>query len=454
MNKFLGLSSIIVLALVAVVLFAARTNIPFLVAPSDAGTLTSLQQGTEDEVPPQETDIPTLEPEPLGTVIYYEPEQLPTEVPPPTAPPTPVVTRVPVTTWPAIPDTDGEQMPYTIYYANDEAISTIAISATDGTQQQDSSANLREITGLYLADIETMWWGDVSPNGQQIALVMSNQEMPSRGKREDGNRIWSIYLYDVATKSVERLVDNGLYPKWSNDGSRIAYFNLSTRSLGIINVNEKSAMDIFALQTDPENDMSLESELNWFTWSPDDQFIAMVQTFSSFANSGGIWIVDSSTGKDSRQLADMEMYAGATQWSPAGNQVLFPSSRGSVPDINLWLLDTQSGDIRQLTSDMNILDAIWSTDGSAILLSGMKVHEGEQESYDLWLLAPETGEIRRLTDDPSVHSYNLQWTPDATRAIFNRFAKDDRDLGLWELDLSSGELHQVIESNPGYWMLR
>src|SRR5690606_15680876 len=99
----------------------------------------------------------------------------------------------------AIPDTDGEQMPYTIYYANDEAISTIAISATDGTQQQDSSANLREITGLYLADIETMWWGDVSPNGQQIALVMSNQEMPSRGKREDGNRIWSIYLYDVAT---------------------------------------------------------------------------------------------------------------------------------------------------------------------------------------------------------------------------------------------------------------
>lgn len=452
MNRILGSS--IILALLVLAAFAARTYIPLLGTESNAGTLTSLQQGTEDQVPPEEEVIPTVAPEAVGTIIYYEPEPTATDIPFPTPQPTPVVTRIPVSGWPAVPDPGGERVPYTIYYAENETINMVAVPSSDGSSQQESTVNLHETTGLYLADINTMWWGDVSPNGQQIAVVMSNQEMPSREKREDGNRVWSIYLYDVATKSVERLVDNAKYPRWSNDGSRIAYFNLSTRSLGIINVAEKSAVDIFTLQTDPEDDMSLESELNWLTWSPDDNHIAMVQTVGSFASSGGIWIVDSATGKDSRQVADTEMYAGGTLWSPTANQVLFFSTQETVPNPNLWLLDTTSEEVKRLTDGMFILDGRWLPDGSTIIMSGLHVYEGEQESYELWLLTPETKQIRRLTDDPSVNNYNLQLTSDATRVIFNRFAKDGQELGIWELNLFTGELQQVVEGYPGNWMIR
>lgn len=451
-----GITSFAVVAFIVAVALAVFNFVPLIDSPEKAGTLTSLKQESPTQETVQEPVIPTDAP---ATVIYVEQEPTPTPIPFPTLVPTPMVTRVPVTTWPAVTDTHAGQAPYTLYYAQDGSIKSLTLSSeSDPLQLTDATPNLHEATGLYLAEQLNLAWGDVSPDENLLALVLSSEVMPSMDTREDEKRSWYIYLYDVTTGTLEQLVENGQRPIWSHDGTRIAFYNLATRSLGIIDVKTRTATDIFTLPNDPENDPSSENQLNYFTWSPDDQFVAAVQTYSDFAAAGGIWMVDSATGKNARQLVDMKMNAVTLSWSPVANQILFRSTEGEhlSPEINfnVWLLDGESGQYRQMTSDMQVLDSVWSPDGSTILLSASQALEGKLELYNLWLLTPASDKIQRLTDDSAANNFNLSWTSDGMHVVFDRFTTDNSYLGLWELDLVHGKKQLVYSNKPGQWILR
>jgi hypothetical protein len=104
---------------------------------------------------------------------------------------------------------------------------------------------------------------DWSPNGKDV--VFSNRE--------------GIFLLDIITKEVSQILDYGLRPVFSPDGTKLAFYEYTPTQ------NNKSwfwEVGVISLQ-DPRNVKVFEKTktdlfLNYLTWTPDGESIAYVLT--------------------------------------------------------------------------------------------------------------------------------------------------------------------------------
>jgi hypothetical protein len=128
-------------------------------------------------------------------------------------------------------------------------------------------------------------------------------------------------------------------------------------------------------------------------------------------------------------------YAAVPTWSPDSKRLAFVRAETDRPDVwNLWLLDTETGDMRRLTSFTmgQTWGASWFTDGNRICYT----HEDRLLVRDL----RESGTTReylspvpnRLVRTPAV-------SPDGTHVIF-QVARS----GAWLLDLTDGSMRCVL----------
>lgn len=437
-----GLGVAIVAVLVTGVLFVLR-NRP---AP-----ISSVQVNPS---PAEQTPAPTQVansplPPPTPRIVVITP--LPSPPPFPTPLPTPVVTRVPAALPPFVAVPTGEAgQPYTVYIRDDNLVKAI-----DSTGKVERTViDVHTQTSLFLGRRET-WttvWGAISPDGQQLALVLTDferiQDLGQRGAPGSREPHYYIYLLDLATGELRLLVENAMKPVWSPDGTRLAFYNTKTRGLGVIDLATGATEEIFAVE--PES----EHQADWFTWSPDSKRMAVVKTWGGIANAGGIWAVEIAKGAESHQIIDMEMNAAVLSWSPDGVEILFLSDRGnrSTPErpTNIWSVYTETGNQQQLTHDISASAGapLWSPDGKWIAFAGTNLLEGEDYQHDLWLLASDGSTLKRLTDDP-VNDLNPTWASSGTKLVYNK-----TDQGLWELDLLSGSVRQLVKQITSYWFLR
>jgi TolB protein len=293
-------------------------------------------------------------------------------------------------------------------------------------------------------------WGSPSPGGQQLALVLSNIEAPSyKGEKPE----FSIYLFDLRLGDLRLLVQDGVEPAWSPDGSQIAYRSTRTSGLWVVDVATGSMKEVFAA-----DQAKMRDQVSFMTWSPDSRRIAFVASiaFESIAGRGlgEMWIVDAAREGETVQLVPMEMYAGYLNWSPSGDQILFISRSGEhrTPQrpYNLWVVEVETGELRQITQDItNSGDTpIWSADGQWIAFMGTNMLEGRRSQYDLWLVAKDGSELKRLTNDPT-NDLHPEWAPGRNRIVFLK-----RDAGIWEVDLADGTFRQVYLQDTEYVILK
>ena len=193
--------------------------------------------------------------------------------------------------------------------------------------------------------------------------------------------------------------------------------------------------------------------------SPDGSQFAVFSTKSLF--SFDLYLADAKTGQLKGKLfssdADphldsLRFLDSAGAWSPDGTKfALVVQTKG---DNELAILNVSS---RRIERQIDVPEAgelwnpAWSPDGRSIALSG-----SVGGWTDLFLIDLESGRSRRLTQDP-YSQFQPEWSPDGKSIAYisDRAAGGDpanrsySDVGIWILDVASGQSRQVVAPMAG-----
>lgn len=181
--------------------------------------------------------------------------------------------------------------------------------------------NQKKLTGEISDDCREPSW---SPDGTKIAFAVGVYENTQ------------IYSMDIDGKNIKRLTENhasDISPAWSPDGTKIAF---------ISNRDYDRKSELYIMDADGKNQRRLTKDGNYDDfprWSPDGTKIV-------YQSDDAIYTIDTD-GKNRKKLLDN---ASTPNWSPDGTKIAFVSTiEGFLSEI--CVMDTKSGDIRQLTKN-------------------------------------------------------------------------------------------------------
>ena len=258
-----------------------------------------------------------------------------------------------------------------------------------------NGSDLRRVIANHPADVLPRW----SPDGSQIAYNSS------RNFNQD------IYVADTSDWHQKRLTTNSSFdasPAWSPDGSRIAF----TRA-------DKGVSKIYLMKPDGSGQRRLSKNPGdelLPSWSPDGTSIV----FAGSNDRGlplGIWII-SADGTGLRRLGTMEA-GGPPMWSLDGLSIAF-SSGGDI-----YVTKVDGSKVLRLTYEgdpagnplSGSIDPAWSPDSRRIVFAS-----GPENDHDIFLMNADGSGRTRLTSGPS-NDRVPSWSPDGSLIAFSSTRK-------------------------------
>ncbi len=230
---------------------------------------------------------------------------------------------------------------------------------------------------------------DLSPDGAEVAFAW------------DRTGAAEIYAAPLVGDRIIQLTAAGGYsraPRWSPDARSIAFLR-----------SDADGRDaIWLVDRDGEHERRLTSDAGYgdHAWSPDGTRIAAA------ADDGSVRIVDVSSG-DARRLAS----GSQPRWSPDGTVLL-------AADGDLGVVAASGGTVRALGirdgADVRIVDASWSSDGSAIAFT--RVARGRSAVAFAVVRDGAVVRIERPGATPFADS-GPTWRPDGRGIVYRRAAE-------------------------------
>lgn len=239
--------------------------------------------------------------------------------------------------------------------------------------------------------------------------------------------LWSIRpdgsdLQQITTGSFD------IQPSFSPDGSRIAF--LSTDAI-LVEEGPPTPTDVRVVGRDGGEPVQVTDRTAGQTtlhsrpsWSPDGLRLTY--------NEGGRLVVINADGSDRRVLSERAALTGlpaATDayWSPSEETVLFAQESGAdLPA--LALADVPSGQTRSVGEGLVVLYG-WLPGGEAVWYASW-------EDLGLWVVDVVSGDVQKLLEDASIIT-SLAWSPDGSRLAYA--VKGE----LWMLEVATGQAHRL-----------
>ena len=148
--------------------------------------------------------------------------------------------------------------------------------------------------------------------------------------------------------------------------------------------------------------------------------------------------------KSSEWLTQSER-ATYPDWSPDGQRIVYVAHENSVA--NLYTMSTDGSDKKQITNyvyDIQILTPHYSPDGNSIVFA----MADQEANLDLFILELASGDIRRLTDDPAA-DYDPVWHPGGDFVSYTSHASSTPNIHT--INLSTGASKQVSDVGDAVW---
>jgi PKD repeat protein len=164
----------------------------------------------------------------------------------------------------------------------------------------------------------------------------------------------------LAVDGSDTLIANGFGPRWSPDGSRIAFTGSTDPSAPyswdsipevlVLNLADGSITNL----TDPAT--------GWGpVWSPDGGKIAFL---SGRDGAVELYVMEASGANPTRVTQDVG-FTGTFGWSPDGGRLAFASDRDGMPE--LYVTDADGSNLTRLTNDVGFRGPfVWPPDGNRI----------------------------------------------------------------------------------------
>ncbi len=242
-----------------------------------------------------------------------------------------------------------------------------------------------------------------------------------------------IYMINADGTSLVRLTESKGFDvprSWSPDGRKLAF--VSDRS---------GSHNIYVMPVDgsePTSQLTHDSAGTGSpSWSPDGRSIA----FSSWRDGDGEIYVMDPDGTNIVQLTNSDADEYAPSWSPDGQKITFALQPESIfdRDSEIFVMDANGNNTRQLTdNDASDFLPVWSPDGETIVFTSRDattswvidntdtVHQ--RYNTNIYLMNADGSDLRQLTHDNI--SGGISWSPDGQYMAFsydshNPYVKSD-----------------------------
>ena len=341
-------------------------------------------------------------------------------------------------------------------------------------QQQASTQRAANLIRLdqYL-DWEDVQDPQISPDGKQVIY----------GRRfvDKMNDSWETALWIMNIDgSRNRFLVKGASPRWSPDGTRIAY---TARG-------EPSGTQIFVRWMDAEGAVTQLTRLtespNGLEWSPDGKWLAfsmfvpvkeswniqmpaapkgakwtepprIVQKLNyrrdreGYVEDGNthIFVLGADGGGTPRQVTSGAFNHGAPRWMPDGKHIVFSGLR--LPDAeyrwresDIYSVDVASGDIKQLTTRKGPDgQPTPSPDGKLIAYTGYDSTSDTWVDSKLYVMNADGSGSRMISGTFDRSPSGMQWATDGSGVYFN--AENEGARNLYFVSLKGGDVRAVTK---------
>ncbi len=220
-----------------------------------------------------------------------------------------------------------------------------------------------------------------------------------------------------------------LTPRWSPDGSRIAYTCYAS-GRGVTTAQ----ICMHSMETGKSIAVARYRGTNSSpAWSPDGSRIIFM---SSMHGDPELFMTDSS-GNNPKRITFAAGGDTSPAWNPrTGQTIAFVSDRGGIPQ--LYLMNVDGSNVERLAlPDMGyVIDPAWSPNGQLLAFSWRR----PTGNYDIYVMDVATRQIVELTRDTG-RNERPSWAPDGRRIVFESTRTGTRQ--IWTMLADGSQPRQL-----------
>lgn len=323
----------------------------------------------------------------------------------------------------------------------------------------------------------------ISPHGKWVAYTVAFYSLQENSGNKD------IFLVSTDGKERKQLTyhkESDYSPRWSSDGSTLAFISTRGGSAQIYRMNMKGG--------EPEKVTDIPTGVNSFVWSPGGDYFAVATDMLPQAGSPDEsvmmekeWEKQNGTGKEITHL----LYRHWNHWrngkfshvilvnrdgdfvrdltpgakdtppislgtshdfvfSPDGQSLCFVRNPDSLVAIStnndLWITSVSGAEVRQITTARgNDSGPRYSPQGRYIAYLSMKRPGFEADQRNLMVYDTRDGSTRNLTETLDRSVADFVWSPDGNKIYF--YVPHYGWHRLYEVKVSTGERTLLLDKN-------